>query len=506
MPGIADLFYFGRPDPSRQLAALLAGQQPPGAAPPGAAPTPPGGAAAPDAPAPDAAPMASGSNPAPGQPAPPNAPPTPNALKSPADMSASYQTLANPPNLMSLYQQMYERDRASDQMNRGFALIAANYSSPAMAQAIMQSVNGGQDASQHVGDLMSLYQGQQQMAAQQAMLGQAPAIAAKLGLPEEVVRARILAGGGADLVKPMEAPEHAREYDWFANKFADEHQNDPGPDGQPLGRAGARKLFEDQNPPMLAMGGISGLRDPATRSMTMAGLAWDRDPANKDKTKPLYLTDPDKWRIHETQLTDASTQFSGVNERLGNYINTLGDVSSDDNLDKVVGGNLVQQIINKGKAAFPGTPEYNLAFRIGGLGGLSKAVAGAPGSRPGDFATIGANLEDFNKTGMSSDEYQRDVIQPRMRAALVAQANAWAAAGKYNSMPGYLRLYADPVYGQGGELDMGGSPKAGRPADKDRKPVTEAEMPVIRGWIETYGPRKAKELADQAHYDMSLFD
>jgi len=407
-------------------------------------------------------------------------------------MSASYQTLANPPNLMSLYQQIYERDRASDQMNRGFALIAANYSSPAMAQAIMQSVSGQGDTSQHFGDLMSIYQGQQQMAAQQQLLGQAPDIAAKLGLSEAAVRAEILAGRGSELIKNMEPTTETRDIQAKHDMF--------------IKNGGTEEDWKNNYLPLIITGGIGGLRDPATRSMTMAGLAWDRDPANKDKTKPLYLTDPDKWRIHETQVTDASTQFSGVNERLGNYINTLGDVSSDDNLDKVVGGNLVQQIINKGKAAFPGTPEYNLAFRIQGLGGLSKAVAGAPGSRPGDFATIGANLEDFNKTGMSSDEYQRDVIQPRMRAALVAQGNAWAAAGKYNSMPGYLRLYADPIYGQGGELDMGGAPKPARPADKDRKPITEAEMPVIRGWIETYGPRKAKELADQAHYDTSLFD
>jgi hypothetical protein len=30
-----------------------------------------------------------------------------------------------------------QRQRANEQINRGFAIIAANYSSPAMAQAIM---------------------------------------------------------------------------------------------------------------------------------------------------------------------------------------------------------------------------------------------------------------------------------------------------------------------------------------------------------------------------------
>jgi len=155
--GIADLLFAlsGKPDPARQLAAMLSGQQPPQ----GPAPAPPG-PVDPNAPAPAAQPVSAGQNPAPnpapGAAPPPNAPPVPTALQSTPDMSASYSALANPPNvnLMSLYLQMDARNRASQQINRGLALIAANHSAPSMRESIMQSVSGGADAGATANNLM----------------------------------------------------------------------------------------------------------------------------------------------------------------------------------------------------------------------------------------------------------------------------------------------------------------------------------------------------------------
>ena len=187
MAGIADLLYLGSPDPARQLALALQGQQPQGAPPQGAgpqsAPPPQGPAAAdPNAPAPP--------NPSPGDAPPPNSPPQAQALQSTPQMNASYQQLANPPSLMSLYLAMQQRQDAMHGFNSGLALIAANHSPPSMRQAIMQSLTGGgSDAGQTVNNLLGLYQGQQQMAAQQQLLSQAPQIAAKLGLDEGTVRA-----------------------------------------------------------------------------------------------------------------------------------------------------------------------------------------------------------------------------------------------------------------------------------------------------------------------------
>ena len=54
-------------------------------------------------------------------------------------MAASYQQLANPPNLLSLYLQIDARNRASQQINSGLALIAANHCPPSMRESIMQS-------------------------------------------------------------------------------------------------------------------------------------------------------------------------------------------------------------------------------------------------------------------------------------------------------------------------------------------------------------------------------
>src|SRR5580698_10218573 len=209
MAGFADLFYLGRPDPARQLAAMLSGQQQPGAPPAGAAPPP----VDPNAPAPGAQPVAAAApagapgatqNPAPGDAA-QHAPTVPNVLKSTPDMSQSYQQLANPPNLMSLYLQMQQKQSAEDGINRGLALITANHSPPSMREAIMQSMTGGQsDTGQTVNNLMSLHTAMQQQGAMQDMLAHASDYDTKLGLPPGTARDMIIQGKGPDLVAKME--------------------------------------------------------------------------------------------------------------------------------------------------------------------------------------------------------------------------------------------------------------------------------------------------------------
>src|SRR5215469_8730784 len=239
MAGLADLLYLGQPNPAQQIAAALSGQPQPGQPPQGAGPNGPP-PTSPNGPAP-----AQQQNPAPGSPPPPGSPPQPQALQSSPDMSASYQTLANPQNLMSLYLQLDARQRASDQINRGFALIAANHAgNPAMARSIMDSVGGGGDAGSTVGNLMSLYQGQQQMSAQQSMLGQAPAIAAKLGMPEAVVRSEIMAGRGPDLVKAMEPTDLQRNISAEHDQF--------------IKGGGSEEDWQKNYLPMIITGGLPG--------------------------------------------------------------------------------------------------------------------------------------------------------------------------------------------------------------------------------------------------------
>src|SRR5580698_8127628 len=248
MAGFADLFYLGRPDPARQLAAMLSGQQQPGP-PPGPPPgAPPAGAAPPpvdpNAPAPGAQPVAAAApagapgatqNPAPGDAA-QNAPTVPNVLKSTPDMSQSYQQLANPPNLLGLYQ------------------------------------------------------GQQQMAATQNLLGQAPAIAAKLNLPESVVRDLIIQGKGPDLVAKMEPTDQQRniaaEHDAFIKS------------------GGSEEDWKNNYLPMIITGGIPGATGDM-RSMAIARTQWNADQANQGRPMPSYLTDATKWSLYSKDLMDA---------------------------------------------------------------------------------------------------------------------------------------------------------------------------------------------------------
>src|SRR5215469_7983799 len=240
MAGLADLLYLGQPNPAQQIAAALSGQPQPGQPPQGAGPNGPP-PTSPNGPAP-----AQQQNPAPGSPPPPGSPPQPQALQSSPDMSASYQALANPPNLMSLYLQMDARQRASDQINKGFALIAANHAgNPAMARSIMDSVGGGGDAGSTVGNLMSLYQGQQQMQAQQDMLKNADAWDQKLGLPPGTSRDMILAGRGNELIKSMEPTEQQRNIQAEHDAY--------------IKSGGSEEDWKNNYLPMIITGGLPGM-------------------------------------------------------------------------------------------------------------------------------------------------------------------------------------------------------------------------------------------------------
>jgi hypothetical protein len=423
-------------------------------------------------------------------------------------MSQSYSQLANPPNLMSLYLQLDARNRASDQITRGLGLMAASFTrNPQMQRMIMEDANApsGVNAGDTLNNLMSLYQGQQQMQARQQELASSAEIATKLGVPESYVRAEILAGRGQDLLHGMEMPDTARTYNWFKNQYAQEHQNDTGPDGKPLGADGAGKAFEAQYPPGLAMGGIGGMNDPTTRSMTLARVAWENNPANRGKQEPDYFSDPDKWRVHTQNLTEAQGQFPGLNAKLGSYINDLGDIAADKNLGSVVGGGIAAQIGKGIYKAVPGSDTYALGNKINGMMGRSKEFGQAKAPGQIDLSGISVNPDDFQKTGLSEDDYQTDVIAPRIRAALTGQANMFGASGQLDKMPGYLRPYLDAAYQAGGVLDMGVPFKTVQP-DTTKKQITAAEMPQFQKTLEIFGPKRAIDYWRGKGYDVSSLE
>jgi len=486
MAGFANLFYFGQPDPAQQLARMLSGQQqPPGA--PGAAP--------PNGPAPGPADGAAPTPPppvAPGSPAPPGSAPIPTALQSTPDMSQSYAQLANPPNIMSLYVQMAQRDQAMAGINSAFAQIAANHSPPSMRNAIMQNANAGAgDAGAMVGNLMSLRQGMQQQAATQALLAQAPQIAQKLNMDEGIVRAQIMAGRGDELVQALEPTTATRDIQAKHDMF--------------IKSGGMEDDWKANYLPMILAGGIPGMTGDQ-HSMMLARTQWNNDPANAGKPTPGYLSDPEKWKIFNQDLTDAKQQFGGLNQSLGKFVGDMSEVANNPSLDKITGstGGILTGTF---EGLLPGEVN-NLKTAMTGLSNEAKDMAsrGGPKGVGQNIKTLGSSPEDF--TNASLTNYRDTVIAPRMRQALTAQANAYGASGQANAMPGYLRPYLDQsLYGPGGELDIGGSPKTVTPdTGPDGKPLKQpnaATVSAFKNDMEHYGPKVALEHLKAQGFDTS---
>ena len=241
-------------------------------------------------------------------------------------MAQSYSQLANPPNLMNLYIQAQQRDQAMQGFNSGLALIAANHSPPSMRQSIMQAANAGAgDATGMVGNLMSLRNAQNQMAAQQQLLGQADSIDQKLGLPPGTAKAEILAGRGPDLIKSLEPTTEAKNYQWAHDTYAKNH---PGASPEEID-AGAQSI-------LLGAGG-GGAAGGEIASMNIARSHWLADPANQGKPPPGYMTDLTKWKIYSQDLNDARTQFGGVDDSLGKFVGDMSKVANNPSLDKITG-------------------------------------------------------------------------------------------------------------------------------------------------------------------------
>ena len=157
---------------------------------------------------------------------------------------------------------------------------------------------------------MGLYQGQQQMDAQRDLLGQAPAIATKLGLPESVVRDMIIQGKGPDLVSKMEPTDQQRN-------IAAEHDAF-------IKGGGSEDDWTKNYLPMIITGGIPGMT-PDMKSMNVARTQWLADPANQGRPTPGYLTDATKWgHLQQRTSDDAKGSFNGMNQGLGEFVDDLG--------------------------------------------------------------------------------------------------------------------------------------------------------------------------------------
>jgi hypothetical protein len=390
--------------------------------------------------------------------------------------------------------QLDARNRASDAINRGLAGIVANHSAPSMRESIMQTIGGGgADAGQQMNNIMGLYTAQNAMAANQQMLAQAPDIAAKLGLPESVVRSEILAGRGPDLVKSMEPTTEAKNYQWARDTYAKNH---PGASPEEID-AGAQSI-------LLGAGG-GGAAGGEIASMNIARSHWLADPANKGKPPPGYMTDLTKWKIFSQDLNDARTQFGGVNDSVSKFVGDMSKVANNPSLDKITGS--TGGILTGAFAGLLPGEVNDLKTDMTGLQNEAKDMAsrGGPKGVNQNLKTLGSSPEDFTNSSLTN--YRDTVIAPRMRQALTALANANGAAGQANSMPGYLQRYLDQMYKPGGDLDVGGSPKANAPDlgpnGKPLPPPDEAHMQDFWTALEHRGPDFALKRLKEAGFDTS---
>jgi hypothetical protein len=399
------------------------------------------------------------------------------AYQSSPDMAASYGALANPPNLMSLYTQMYERDRADDQFNRGLAIIAANHSSPEMARAIMGSV-GNSDPSAMVGNLISLNQTQQQMAGQQGLLAQAPAIAAKLNMDPAVVRSEILAGRGPDLVKALEPTTTERDiqgkHDIFIKSAIAQGQSP----------ADAEADWNKNQLPFILNAGMGG--DAATQSWRNEKIIWNQQ--NPGKPVPWGNDDPQSfalWKAQQDQLTKDQTEAmdkrTGYTQNLTDVRNGIGSIiglkpggnpNNPDDYDPTQVAKLKHALNADGAQAYlSGDPKDWTTQNVTGalLSPEDKAVLdkireasdpkqllGTLGTRApkrgvSDVNAIGQGLGGLGNVRKPYDDWLNGA-KSTIISTDTATGNAFGASGHAEDAPDYTKPLIDPAYLQGGSM------------------------------------------------------
>jgi hypothetical protein len=411
----------------------------------------------------------------------PNAAAQPQATQSTPDMAASYQQLANPPNLMQLYLQLDARDRAEAGINRGLGLIAANYAgNPQSARMIMEAAGAGQqDAGSTVQNLMSLYGQQQAMAGQQALLAQSAQIAQKLGMPEAVVRAQILAGHGDQLVTSMEPTTTERDIEAKHRLY--------------IASGGTEQEWHDTWLPQILSQGMPFSNDPAMQDYKkemQAKRAQDPNAIIPEYSDWLAAKQA-KQQDTLAKQGEVRTAQSGMKGLLGslttmdNQVGELKDAYDAGKLDRLLalptGG--IKSLAEGGrggvdsflKAYVPGSSalgatwtdeEVNYAKKINDLTKTDMQGLGATSARniAPQFITIQSKLGPLLSFA-GKDQFGKNLDDLR-DAVLNGQAGVYGSANQTPDTPDLrIRIGKMPLYAAGGELNL-------RPA----MPLPEAQI------------------------------
>jgi hypothetical protein len=388
-------------------------------------------------------------------------------------MSASFAQLASPQanNLMSLYLQAYQRDRAEDQINHGLALIAANHAgNPGMARAIMDSAGGRGDPGGMVGNMISLYQTQQQMGAQQDMLKHAPDYDAKLNLPPGTARDMIMAGRGSELVGQLMPTPATRDIDAKHDMF--------------IKSGGTEEDWKTNYLPFIISSGAGG-GDAATQSWRTERIRWQQ--GNPGQPFPWGQDDPQSFALWKTKQDEMAKDQEDANNKLPGYTGNLttlrgqlgniiglkpgGDPNNKDDYDpaKVA---LLQSALSKpgAQAYLSGDPTALATQALGAaLSPEEKALldqirettdpkqllgtlnARAPKRGVSDVTQIGSGLEGMRNVRRSPADWVSGV-QKTIASTDTGIGNAYGAAGHAENAPDYTKPMIDQNYLPGGSL------------------------------------------------------
>ena len=187
------------------------------------------------------------------------------------------------------------------------------------------------------------------------------------------------------------------------------------------------------------------------------------------------MTDLTKWKIYTQDLSDAKTQFNGMNDSPGNFINGMGEVASSQDLATVAG----HPFSGGAATAWPTSDAAQLYKKMQGLAGTAKDIGsrGGPKGVGQNLTTLGCELRRLHRSELSpttttmSSRHACGRRSPRRPTPTARRAGQ-----RYAGLPSALPR---PQYQPGGDLDPGVGFKP-YTKNKNLKPVDAEAMAAIQ--------------------------